>query len=182
MRKLLLVVILLAACSSAPPAASPSSPPPPASTPPAATPPAVTPPAGADWRVLAEDLWLGEAPFAVQAALNAEQLATLWAALGRNGDLPEVDFDREAVLFLGMAGSSSCPEQLTGLVVDHANGRVYGEWSRQVPPGAACTDDLRGQGLLIAVPTEVLPEGRFLLSLRQERICPECPDQVLVER
>jgi hypothetical protein len=189
MRRLLLVVLLLAACSSAPPVASPTLP---GTTPPGSTPVGTTPPTApptdpaptspsADWRVLAEDLWLGDSPFAVAAAFSSDELQTLWAQLNRTEPQPDVDFSREAVLFLGMAGSSSCPEQLTRLVVDEGAGRVYGEWFQQVPPGGACTDDLAAQGGLIAVPGDVLPDEPFILSLRRERVCPECPDQVLVD-
>jgi hypothetical protein len=184
MRRLLLVVFLLSACSSAPPVASPS---PAGPTPAGPTPPSTAVPTeppsspAADWRALAEDLWLADAPFAVAAAFNADELETLWVQLTRPEPVPSVDFGSEAVLYLGMSGSSSCPEQLTGLFVDEAAGRVYGEWFQRVPPGGACTDDLGGQGVLIAVPREALPDGPFLLSLRRERVCPECPDQVLVD-
>jgi hypothetical protein len=134
--------------------------------------------------VLADDLWLAQAPFAVTAALSQDELTALWQQLDRDGPPPAVDFEREAVLFMGMSGSSSCPETLSGLVVDHANAVVFGEWTQQVPPGGACTDDLGGQGLLIAVDRSVLPDQTFLLSLRQAPICGDCaeqPDRLFVD-
>ncbi len=114
MRKLLLlVVLLLAACSSAPPTGSPApGTPPPSPGPTAAAPtdPAPTVPAAPNWRVLAQDLWLAQAPFAVAAALSQDELTALWQQLDRDGPPPAVDFEREAVLFMGMSGSSECPD------------------------------------------------------------------------
>ena len=188
-------VLLLAACAGAPqqspiatsspgqaPAASPS----PANSATAAptlpigpTVPAATPTpgqsAGEGWRQLGSGLWLDD-PFTVAASTNAAQLDELWASLGQAQPAPAVDFEREIVLFLGMSGSSTCPEQLVGLFADEAAARVYGQWAAH-DPGQACTDDLQAQGVLLAVDRELLPSGPFLLSLREQPICPECSEQ-----
>jgi hypothetical protein len=134
--------------------------------------------------VLADELWLPNAPFAVSAAVTRDELESLWSDLGRDGAVPDVDLDRELVIYMGMSGSSSCPEVLSGLFVDNAAGRVWGEWTRHVPPGGACTDDLGPQGVLIAVQRELLPDEPFLLSLRRDPICRDCPgqpEQVIVD-
>src|SRR5688500_15784854 len=115
-------VLLLAACAGAPqPSSSPSAStaPSPAAlpTPHATTAPSAAPSQAASegWRQLGRGLWL-EDPFTVAAANDAAQLAALWTALGQAAPAPAVDFTREMVLFLGMSGSSSCPERLVGLV------------------------------------------------------------------
>lgn len=182
-------VLLLAACAGAP---QPSSSPSPSTAPsPAALPTpratiaasaAPSQPANEGWRQLGSGLWL-EDPFTVAAATDTAQLAALWSALGQAEPAPAVDFAREIVLFLGMSGSSSCPERLVGLVSDEAAAHVYGQWAEH-DPLQACTDDLQAQGVLLAVDRELLPASQFRLSLRQDPICPDCEehtDQVMVD-
>jgi hypothetical protein len=165
-------VLLLAACAGAPS---------PTAMPPGPTP--TEPPAADDVRLLASDLW-GEhpdGPFSVDAATNQSDYDELWARVGQQIPQPEVDFGREMVLFLGTAGSSSCPERFERLVVDGTS-RVYAEWSR--PMDRPCTDDLAQQGVLLAVARAVLPQEPFQLSLREQPICADCPthpDQLIVD-
>ncbi len=155
----------------------------PGTPPPATQSPAPTGAAADGWRELGSGMWLQEDPFAVAAAVDQPQFDELWDRLAQRPPTPAVDFERELVLFLGMSGSSSCPERLVRLLVDEAAGRVHGDWAAQ-PPAQPCTDDLQAQGVLLAVDRSLLPEGPFLFSLRDEPICPECPDrpdQVVVE-
>lgn len=174
----LVVVLLLTACAGAPqspptPGASPS---PVATTARAATP-------GEAVRILATDVRTDfGSPFAVAAATDAAEWDELWGQLGLHIAQPRVDFERELVLFLGMAGSSSCPERFERLVVDDTS-RVYAEWAP--PPGnQPCTDDLAAQGLLLAITRTELPGEPFAFSLRAQPICPDCadhPDQMVVD-
>lgn len=164
-------VLLLAACTGAP---SPSP------TPPGSTP---TAPPADELRILATELWGDhpDSPFSVDAATNQADYDELWARVGQQIPQPEVDFTREIVLFLGTAGSSSCPERFERLVVDDTL-RVYAEWSR--PMDRPCTDDLAQQGVLLAVAHSVLPQEPFELSLRDGPICADCPthpDQMVVD-
>ena len=159
---LIAVVLLLAACAGAP---SPT---------PGRSPVAPTEPV----RVLATDLWGGfESPFSVAAAADPSAYGALWAGFEPPPAAvqPAVDFGSELVLFLGMSGSSSCPEVFERLVVDDT-GRVYAVWAER-PATQPCTDDLAGQGVLLAVSRAVLPSEPFLFSLRAQPICPDCPDQ-----
>jgi hypothetical protein len=184
---LMLAVLLLAGCVGA---SEPTSSPAPTGTPaPGLTdPPASEPPGGPTaatdgWRELAAGVWLGDEVFAVAAATNDAQLAELWHRLGRADPPPAVDFERELVLFLGMSGSSSCPERLQRLIVDFETARVHGEWAER-DPMTACTDDLQAQGVLLAVDRAQLPDEPFELSLRDRPICPECddrPDRTIVD-
>jgi hypothetical protein len=174
-RLLLTVVLLLAACSSVPPP-SPTAPigsPTPGATAPATPSTTPTEPGSAEWRVLARDLWLPELPFAVAVAQSPDDFEGLWAALSQADAPPAIDFATEMVVYMGMSGSSSCPAELIGLIVDEAEGRVYGDWMQ--PMDRPCTDDLAPQGVLLAVPRTLLPATDFLLSLRDAPICPDCP-------
>jgi hypothetical protein len=134
-------------------------------------------------RILATDLWADfESPFAVAAATDPDEWDELWGQVGLQIPQPDVSFERDLVLFLGMAGSSSCPEQFDRLVVDDTQ-RVYAEWL-PTPGDRPCTDDLAAQGLLLAVDRSVLPAEPFAFSLREQAVCPDCsnhPDQMLVD-
>ena len=198
---LLMALILLAACgrdpgasgsptqSGAPTATPVSSATPGISAAPAGAP--TTPPAGsataspsdALLRVVNTGLMHPEFPFMVAAAFDEGQLADLLIELGVTGGLPTVDFEREVVIYLGISGSSSCPERFQQLFVDEAAARVYGLWAAQ-QPGQPCTDDLQGQGILLAVARSALPDQPFVLSLRETPICVDCvdhPDQLLID-
>lgn len=162
---LLMAVLLLTACAGA-------SPPSPASAP-------------EPVRLLADGVSLAfafEDPLTVSAMTNGADYDALWPPMRRPPGAPLVDFDNELVVYLGMAGSSSCPEEFQRLVVDLDAGRVYGEW--QTKGNGFCTDDLQPQGVMLAVSRAVLPAAPFVLSLRDEPLCAACtdhPDQTLVD-
>jgi hypothetical protein len=61
-------------------------------------------------------------------------------------------------------------------VVDGEAAHVYGEWDSGAIKGMPCTDDLAGQGLVLAVSRAALPTGQFTLTLREALMCPDCPD------
>lgn len=127
-------------------------------------------------RILATDLPLIEEPFAVAVIDNSIDYETAWAHSSRSAAPPEVSFDTEVVVYLGMAGSSSCPETFQRLVVDAEAAHVYGEWESSAIKGMPCTDDLAGQGIVLAVSRSVLPQGQFTLTLREALVCSDCPD------
>jgi hypothetical protein len=149
----LLAVLLLAACAGASPPSS-----------------------GDPVRILATDLTLIAEPFSVALIDNAADYEAGWAKTDRSSAPPEVDWTTEVVIYLGMAGSSSCPESFQHLVVDAEAAHVYGEWDSGQFVGRPCTDDLAGQGIVLAVSRNVLPAGQFTLTLREALTCPECPD------
>lgn len=128
-------------------------------------------------RIIATDLSLIERPFSVAVIDNAADYEATWARSSRSAAPPDVSFDTEVVLYLGMAGSSSCPETFEHLVVDADAARVYGQWRPfDLALGMGCTDDLAAQGLLLAVSRAALPQGEFTLTLREALMCPDCPD------
>jgi hypothetical protein len=157
----LVAVLLLAACAGA----SPS-------------------PSGDPVRIIATDQSLFAEPFTVAVIDNETDYQAAWARTARSSAPPSIDFTSDALIYLGMAGSSSCPETFEHLVVDDAAARVYGEWRPfDVALGMGCTDDLAAQGLLLAVSRAALPAGEFTLSLREQLVCPDCPehpDQAIV--
>jgi hypothetical protein len=158
---LLTAVLLLAACTGA--------------SPPSPTPEPV--------RILADGLGAAfQEPFTVAARTDETEWLRLWQSFDRGAAQPEVDLSREMVIYLGMAGSSSCPEAFSHLVVDDEAARVYGEWQGRSGT-VACTDDLQSQGVLLAVRRDVLPQSDFVLSLRESLLCADCPehqDQIVV--
>jgi hypothetical protein len=159
---LLTVILLLAACTGAsnPPTDSPTASPP------------LEP-----MRLLASDLAaIGQPhPFSVAAATNEAEYDSLWQRFGLGSPPPPVVFDRELAIYLGMAGSSSCPEVFQTLVVDESIPSVHAVWQPH-PQNQACTDDLQPQGVLLAVARSELPDQPFVLKLRAQPICATCPD------
>ncbi len=158
----LLAVLLLAACGGASPSLSPPAEP---------------------VRVLAHGLSIpfGE-PFSVSAATDETEFTRQWQSVDRGPNAPPIDLATEIVIYLGMAGSSSCPEEFSRLVVDIDAAFVFGEWQGH-PPNVPCTDDLQSQGVLLAVSRAELPQSEFVLQLREELICADCPvhpDRVIV--
>jgi len=150
----LLAVLLLVACAGASPSPAPE-----------------------PVRILATDLGLIAEPFSVAVIDNDTDYLTGWAQTDRSSAPPEVDWTSEVVVYLGMAGSSSCPETFQHLVVDLEAAHVYGDWRPvDIALGMGCTDDLQGQGLVLAVNRSVLPVGQFTLTLREALMCPDCPD------
>jgi hypothetical protein len=103
----------------------------------------------------------------------------------RATDPLSIDLTNEIAIYLGMAGSSSCPESFAGLVVDQDASRVYGQWqSAPIGEGQGCTDDLQPQGVLLAVSRAELPGDQFTLTLREVLVCADCsdhPDQIVVD-
>jgi hypothetical protein len=128
-------------------------------------------------RILATDLSLFNEPYTVAAIDNDTDYQTAWARTSRSAAPPEIDFATDVAIYLGMAGSSSCPETFQHLVVDTDTAHVYGEWKPfDLTLGMGCTDDLAAQGIVLAVSRSVLPVGQFVLSLREQVSCADCPD------
>jgi hypothetical protein len=124
-------------------------------------------------------------PFTVALARNDEEWAFMWAAMSPdrnvNNPAPAVDLAREVVLFFGMSGSGSCPEQFEQVVISEES-HVYAKWA-EFDGERACTDDLRPYGVLVAVARELLPV-QFRLSLREQLSCIGCaehPDYIDVD-
>jgi hypothetical protein len=127
-------------------------------------------------RILATGLPTISEAFVVHVALTEADYRDGWQQLGQAGSPPPVDFATEVAIYLGMAGSSSCPATFQHLVVDDDAAHVYAEWDDNSLRGMPCTADLAPQGVALAVSRSVLPAGQFTLTLRSDLMCPDCPD------
>lgn len=150
---LLAAVLLLAACGGASPE-----------------------PSGDPVRILMTDVSLIGEPFAVHVVQDNTDYMAGWRATGLPGSPPAIDFTTDVAIYLGMAGSSSCPATFRHLVVDEDAARVYAEWN-DPNTNMDCTADLAPQGIVLAVSRAALPAGEFMLSLRQDLMCFDCTDQ-----
>ena len=92
---LLAAVLLLAACTGASPI-----------------------PSGDPVRILATDLPSVGEPFTVHLVVDETDYMDGWRATGLTGSPPAIDFTTEVAIYLGMAGSSSCPAAFERLVGD----------------------------------------------------------------
>ena len=117
---------------------------------------------GADWRLLGETL--SARPYAVALSSTSEGFEQMWAR-HFTGPLPNVDFDREIVLYFGGVVSSGCPQILLADVrIDDDEGAVYSVFTR---PGVSwCRSDARPHGYAVAVERAALPD-RFELRMQK---------------
>jgi hypothetical protein len=132
-------------------------------------------PSGDPVRILSTDLSLFEEPFKVALIDNLTEYESAWGPTSHEAPPPEIDFQKDVAIYLGMAGSSSCPATFQHLVVDEDAAHVYAEWN-DPNTNMPCTADLAPQGVLLAVSRGALPAGEFRLTLRQELLCFDCPD------
>jgi len=119
---------------------------------------------GDGWRLLADEH--SGARRQVGLAADAAILAELWAEIGLDAPVPEVDFGKHVVISFGVSYSGSCPDiRLDDVVVDGAV--VYPEivnLSREV----ACTSDLNPHAYVVALERSRLPSGPFAIQLEAE--------------
>lgn len=102
-------------------------------------------------------------------AEDAARYQELWALYGLQGEPPNVDWEQEAVLFVGTGESGSCPLRLSGMALDRRAGllTVAVEDRPAENPNLApktgllhdCTDDYTPRTFVVAVPANDLPGG-----------------------
>lgn len=133
------------------------------------------PTAGDGWRLLGHEQGAGQA-YRSGVATTDEQLATLWAQSGLDGEAPEVDWQAEVVVWFGAVYGSSCPIRLDDVVVTGTT--VRGEL---VVPGSgpysACTEDANPHAFVVAVDRDVLPAGPFVVQLGAADPPPGVPEE-----
>lgn len=124
--------------------------------------PGPQPEVGEGWRLLVNEPQVGEA-YRTGIATDPESLRGLWAAIGLDTPLPEVDFDTEVVIWFGAVYGSSCPDlRLDDVIVD---GDLVHALIVLATPHLACTDDANPLAFVVAVDREKLPEGPFAIQL-----------------
>ncbi len=133
------------------------------------------PTAGEGWRLLGHEQDVGEA-YRTGVATTDEQLARLWQESGLAGTAPEVDWEREVVVWFGAVWGSSCPIRLDDVAV--AGDVLHGAFV--IPgagPGTACTGDARAHSYVLAVERSVLPRGPFVVQLGPDDPPPGAPEE-----
>lgn len=135
-------------------------------------------PSGDGWRLLAEEDEVG-GPYRTGIAADATSLAGLWTAIGVAAAVPEVDFQKEIVIWFGAVHGSSCPRlRLDDVVVDQDRALLYSKIT-YLDVGA-CTADAIGHAYLVAVERSKLPHGPFSIQLQSEVPPPGAVDEITV--
>ena len=120
--------------------------------------------AGDGWRLLADEPRIGH-PYRTGIAADESAYLDLWTGLGLPGEPPDVDFEREVVIWFGAVFGSSCPElRLERVVVDHEAALVYAEIVL-AEVYAACRLNANPRAYVVAVERATLPAGPFAIQL-----------------
>lgn len=123
-------------------------------------------PTGGDgWRLLGTDRTGPN--YRTGVATTPGQYADLWQLAGLGGELPDVDFDTEIVLWFGAVYGSGCPIRLDDVIVDTDEQLIHG-WF--VLPGnpRECNADANSEAYVVAIPRSRLPAPPFRVQLGAE--------------
>ncbi len=119
------------------------------------------PQAGEGWRLVADEDETG-GPYRTGIAVDAASMRALWNEIGLAGELPDVDFETEVVVWFGAVHGSSCPRlRLDDVVVE--GGLLFAEITKFEFGG--CTADAIGHAYVVAIERSKLPKGRFTIQL-----------------
>lgn len=133
-------------------------------TPPDTEPAPITQPTEGDgWRLLGEEVNVGEA-YRTGIATTDDQLRALLAESGLAIETPQIDWDRDVVVWFGMTWGTGCPVLLVGVVV--TDDLLHGDFdylSQEATP--SCNEDINPHSFLVAVDREMLPAGPFTIYL-----------------
>ncbi len=137
-------------------------------------PPGPQQPEGDGWRLLLDEAGVG-APYRTGIATDQTSLAGLWATIGLDDPLPEVDFANEVVVWFGAVYSGSCPEMhLDDVVVDGSTLHVFLVYPNRP---AVCTADANPRAYVVAVELSKLPAGPFVIQLDADDPPPGAPEE-----
>lgn len=119
---------------------------------------------GDGWRLVLDEPGVG-LPYRTGFAGSPTELGELWAAIGTDAPLPDVDWATESIVYFGPAVSGSCPDiRLDAVIFDSEGSMVRPEIV--LPGGAAvCTSDANPHAYVVVVPTDRLPERPFTVEL-----------------
>ena len=127
--------------------------------------PGPQPSGGEGWRLLADEAGAGE-PWRVELATDAAGLEGLWAEIGLDASVPEVDFEEHVVIWFGVVVPGSCPDvRLDDVVVDGSV--VYPEIA-DLNRVLVCTADAVPHAYVVAVERSRLPSGPFAIQTKAE--------------
>jgi hypothetical protein len=94
-------------------------------------------------------------------AVNHRQLRAAWQRFRMRGELPEVDFRRSALVFVGFGESGRCPATLDAVAV-RGNAIMI---TMGPNDGAVCTADYNPRTFVVTVPRQDMPRGEFTVDL-----------------
>ena len=135
--------------------------------------PGPQPQAGEHWRLLADEM-TGHA-YRTMIATDQADFETLWREAGVTSPLPNVDFEREIVIWFGAVYGSSCPNlRMDDVVIDD---RVVYPEIVIVDAPMACTDDANPHAYVVAIERSALPSDGFVVRLQAEEPPPGVVDQ-----
>ena len=123
-------------------------------------------PGGDGWRLLATEQ--SGHPYRTGIAFDDASLEALWAVSGVAAPLPDVDWQREVVIWFGAVYGSSCPDlRLDDVVIDAARAIIHAEIVLPDPP-VDCTADANPRAFLVALDRARLPGAPFAIQLTAE--------------
>ena len=127
--------------------------------------PGLQPSGGEGWRLLADEAEAGE-PWRIGLAADAAGLAKLWAEIGLDAPVPEVDFEEHVAIWFGAVVSSGCPDvRLDDVVVDGSS--VYAELV-DPNPQFSCPSDAVPHAYVVALERSRLPSGPVTIRMPGE--------------
>lgn len=122
--------------------------------------------AGTGWRLLGDEVNVGEAYRTGIATTNGE-LSELVRVSGLTLGTPEVDWRREVVVWFGMTWGSGCPIRLVDVVAEE--GLLHGDFEIATSEATpTCNEDINPHSFLVAVERSALPTGPFIIFLTDD--------------
>lgn len=118
---------------------------------------------GDGWRLLGEEVNVGEA-YRTGIATTDDQLRALLAESGLAIETPQIDWDRDVVVWFGMTWGTGCPVLLVDVVV--TDDLLHGDFdiaTQEATP--TCNEDINPHSFLVAVDRDTLPAGPFTIYL-----------------
>jgi hypothetical protein len=105
-------------------------------------------------------------------AASEQELAALWATVGLDDPVPEVDFDEQVVVYFGLQGGGCQLQPLEALRYSAST-----QWLFPVAPRAggdgACPEPSFPHAIVVAVDRQTLPPAPFNISV-DENVPPDC--------
>lgn len=141
--------------------------------------PAPQPLEGDGWRLLVHEPEVGWS-YRTGIATDPESLRAMWAEIGLQNAPPEVDFEKEVVIWFGAVYGSSCPDlRLDDVIVD---GDLVYPLIVLTEPRMTCTLDANPFTFVVAMDRSKLPRDGFAIQLGPEDPPPGAPEErTLVE-
>lgn len=93
------------------------------------------------------------------------EFENVWKLYGFENEIPNVDFDHQAIVFVGLQESGSCPNDIKNVTFDAEHGTLF--VSLSVPDGN-CTSDATPRTFVLQVDQEVAKQIESVQVLENE--------------